>query len=93
MFEVEAIIAGLVAQGLLNGFISHAQQKFAIIGSKQKGGPLNAGFPVPWEVILNKAKHEQRDKEVPGWVQRERTFGMGGVVNLTGIARAVGSGQ
>ncbi|KAF8857206.1 COP9 signalosome-like protein complex subunit 12 [Acephala macrosclerotiorum] len=93
MFDVEAIIASLVAQGLLNGFISHTQQKFAIIGSKQKGGPLNAGFPVPWEVILNKARHEQRDKEVPGWVQKERTFGMGGVVNLTGIARAVGSGQ
>jgi hypothetical protein len=92
MLDIESIIAGLVTQGLLHGFMSHAQGKFAIIGSKQKDGPLNAGFPNPWEVISARAKAEQRDEEIPGWVQKERKFGGGGVVNLSGIARPVGSG-
>ncbi|KUJ16699.1 COP9 signalosome-like protein complex subunit 12 [Mollisia scopiformis] len=92
MLDVESIVAGLVAQGFLHGFMSHAQGKFAIIGSKQKNGPLNAGFPSPWEVISARAKSEKRDEEVPGWIQKERKIGMGGVVNLSGIARPVGSG-
>ncbi|KAG9239001.1 COP9 signalosome-like protein complex subunit 12 [Amylocarpus encephaloides] len=91
ILEVEAIIASLVQQGLLHGFISHNQGKFAILGAKQRGGPLNAGFPDVWEVIRDRAKREGRDSEVPGWVQHEKRGG-GGVVNLTGIARPVGSG-
>lgn len=89
--EIEAILASLVQQGLLGGFISHNQGKFAILGAKQKG-PLKAGFPDVWEVLTARAEREGRATEVPGWVQHERKGMGGGVVNLTGIARAVGSG-
>ena len=93
LLEVEAIVASLVQQGLLRGFISHNQGKFAILGAKQRGGALNAGFPVAWEVIKSRADREGRDSEVPGWVRGERKMRMGGVVNLSGIARPVGSGM
>lgn len=92
LVQVEAIVASLVQQGLLHGFISHGQGKFAILGSKQRGGPLNAGFPSVWEALDERAKSEGRHAEVPGWVRGERKGGMGGVVNLSGIARPVGSG-
>jgi hypothetical protein len=89
--EVEAIIANLVQQGLLHGFVSHNLGRYAILGAKLRGGALNAGFPAPWEVIKGRAENERRD--VPGWVREERKFMSGGVVNLSGIARPVGSGQ
>jgi hypothetical protein len=92
LVEIEAIVASLVQQGLLHGFISHNQGKFAILGSKQRGGPLNAGFPTVWSVLKERAESDGRDTEVPGWVRGERKGGMGGVVNLSGIARPVGSG-
>jgi hypothetical protein len=89
--EVEAVLASLVQQGFLHGFISHNQEKFAILGAKQRGGPLSAGFPAIWEVLKTRAEREGRNAEVPGWVQNERKGG-GGVINLSGIARPVGSG-
>ncbi len=92
LLEIEAIVASLVQQGLLHGFISHNQVKYAILGAKLRGGPLSAGFPNVWEVLKARAEREGRDRDVPGWVQIERTGGMGGVVNLSGIARPVGSG-
>ncbi|KAI9666470.1 MAG: hypothetical protein M1821_004406 [Bathelium mastoideum] len=61
MMEVESVLTSLINQGLLGGFISHKQQKFAIQGAKKKG-PLAAGFPNVWEVIKSK-----NDNEVPGW--------------------------
>jgi hypothetical protein len=90
--DVEAMVASLVQQGLLHGFISHNQGKFAILGAKQRGGPLKAGFPDIWEVVKNRAEMEGRHIEVPGWVQTDKKGPMGGVINLTGIARPVGSG-
>lgn len=90
--DIEAIVASMVQQDLLHGFISHGQGKFAIIGAKQRGGPLNAGFPPPWETIKARAEKDGRGREVPGWVQAQRKSALGGVVNLSGIARAVGSG-
>jgi hypothetical protein len=89
--SVECVVASLVSQGLLRGFVSHSLQRFAILGAKHRGGPLNAGFPPPYEVIRARAEKNGED-EVPGWVRKERKIGMGGVVNLTGIARPVGSG-
>ena len=86
--DVEPIIASLIQQGLLHGFISHTQGKFAIIGAKQKGGPLQAGFPPVWEVLHDRAVSQNRVAECPGWVQREKNLGMGGVVNLTGARPA-----
>lgn len=91
MSEVEAIVASLVEQGLLHGFVSHKLSLFAILGAKQRGGALRAGFPPPWEAIHARAV-SNGSKEVPGWVREERKGAIGGVVNLSGIARPVGSG-
>ncbi len=94
MEVIESIVASLIEQDLLHGFISHKSQKFAITGSKTTGA-LQAGFPNIWETISGKA-----DNEVPGWVMQEEkskggglggNFGSGRVVNLTG-ARPVGAG-
>lgn len=90
IIEIEALVASLVQQGLLHGFIAHNLSRFAILGAKQRGGPLRAGFPPPWEVMRQRA--EASGGEVPGWVREGRKANMGGVVNLSGIARPVGSG-
>ncbi|KAH8590517.1 COP9 signalosome-like protein complex subunit 12 [Bisporella sp. PMI_857] len=90
LLEVEAIIASLIQQKLLKGYISHAHKKFAILGSKQRGGPLTAGFPSVWTALKTRAEEEGRAEEVPGWVKNERKR-IGGVVNLSGIARPVGA--
>lgn len=90
MDEIESIVASLIDQGLLGGFISHRQLRFAITGAKRKGA-LAAGFPKPWQVI--KAKFSD---EVPGWKADSPTartggaFGAGRVINLSG-ARPVGA--
>jgi hypothetical protein len=91
MEEIEAIVANLVQQGLLHGYVSHNLHRYVILGSKQRGGALNAGFPEPWGAML--ARTQGLDGEVPGWVRKERRVMMGGVVNLSGVARPVGSGQ
>jgi hypothetical protein len=88
--EIEAMVASLVQQGLLHGFVSHNLSRFAVLGAKVRGGALNAGFPPPWGVIKDRA--ERGGMEVPGWVREERKTTFGGVVNLSGIARPVGSG-
>ena len=97
MNTVESIIASLVNQDLLHGFISHKSLKFAITGSKATGA-LATGFPTVWQVISGKF-----DDEVPGWVQEQKPMsggagalggrgaaGPGMVVNLSG-ARPVGA--
>jgi nuclear mRNA export protein PCID2/THP1 len=88
--EIEAIVASLVQQGLLHGFVSHNLSRFAVLGTKVRGGALNAGFPSPWGVMNDRA--EGGGTEVPGWVREERKVTLGGVVSLTGIARPVGVG-
>jgi len=88
---VESIVASLVEQDLLHGFMSHSSHRFAITGAKN-AAPLQIGFPQVWDVIKGKA-----DAEVPGWVKEEKIgpagmvskFGPGMVVNLSG-ARPVG---
>lgn len=92
LLEIEAIVANLVQQGLLHGFVSHKQSRFAILGAKIRGGALNAGFPPPFGVIKTRAEKDG-EVEVPGWVRQERKAQMGGVVNLSGIARPVGTGE
>ena len=92
---VEFIVASLIDQDLLHGFISHKSLRFAITGSKATGA-LAAGFPNVWQVISAKC-----DDEVPGWVQERKVGGLGAgalgrgagpgmVVNLSG-ARPVGA--
>lgn len=83
MMFVEATLASLVQQGLLYGFISHNQGKFAIIGAKTRGGPFNAGFPPVWEVIKARAEREGRSHDVPGWITEERKIGGGGIVHMS----------
>ena len=91
---IESMVASLVEQDLLHGFISHKSARFAIIGAKTVGA-LSAGFPNVWEVIKTKV-----DDEVPGWVRETKSNGLAGpgglragpgmVVNLSG-ARPAGA--
>lgn len=89
---IESIVASLIQQDLLHGYISHKYARFVITGAKTRPA-LEMGFPNAWQVIQAAA-----DSEVPGWVQ-ERQSGAGGagrlggpgmVVNLSG-ARPVGA--
>lgn len=92
MLEIECIVSSLIDQGLLNGFISHRQLRFAIIGAKKKGA-LAAGFPNIWEAVVARC-----DEEVPGWKKATRPggragihggmYGPGMVVNLSGARPA-----
>lgn len=98
MEEVESIMASLIQQDLIYGFLTHNNPRFAIPGAKTKGA-LAVGFPRVWEVI----EARKRGTGVPGWVKEDDTpniFGAGSlggsggggrVVRLSG-ARAVGAG-
>lgn len=93
---IESILSSLLDQGLLNGFFSHRTKKFAITGTRNKSA-LEAGFPLPWQVMSTRAEKDRDGGEtpVPGW---KKETGMGGgaapgpgaVLNLAG-ARAVGA--
>jgi hypothetical protein len=85
MMEVEAIVASLIHQGLLNGFIAHRLKKFAISGAKTKPA-LQAGFPNVWDTVSR-----NYDREVPGWKREERGVGQGMVYNLSGV-KEIGAG-
>ncbi|KAI2607608.1 uncharacterized protein GGS25DRAFT_496760 [Hypoxylon fragiforme] len=65
--HVESVVASLIAQDLLHGYIAHSMGVFAIMGAKQKGSAVAAGWPNVGEII------DQRSIElvVPGWVKEE----------------------
>ena len=93
IWKIECLFASMIQHGLLNGYISHKQHRFAIQGAK-KVGPLAAGFPNVWRTM--KAKSEI---EVPGWKKEPQNLavpfkpgavGPGTVVSLSG-ARPVGT--
>ncbi|KAI4250872.1 MAG: hypothetical protein LQ352_005198 [Teloschistes flavicans] len=84
METVESMMASLVDQDLLHGFISHGQKRFAIKGVKQSP-PLQAGFPNAWATLSAKGSDE-----VPGWV-REGQKRLGGTVMHLSNARPVGA--
>jgi nuclear mRNA export protein PCID2/THP1 len=67
--EIEAIVANLMQQGLLHGFVSHNLARFAIIRAKVKSWAVKAGFLLLWEVISAREQERMRDgeEEVPGW--------------------------
>ncbi|KAJ9154826.1 hypothetical protein NKR23_g2529 [Pleurostoma richardsiae] len=68
--EVEGAVAGLVAQGLMHGFVAHSSGRFAIMGAKQRGGPLLAGWPNVAQAIRERLREEGVDlEEVPAWVK------------------------
>ncbi|KAI4171568.1 MAG: hypothetical protein LQ343_004160 [Gyalolechia ehrenbergii] len=83
MEAVESMVASLVDQDLLHGFVSHGQKRFAITGAKN-ASPLQIGFPNVWATISAKM-----DEEVPGWVKEGQKRGGGTVMHLSG-ARPVG---
>ena len=66
MNEIESIVASLIHQDLLHGYISHRYLRLVITGAKAKPA-LEAGFPTVWNVIQAAA-----DTEVPGWVKEAR---------------------
>ncbi|KAL4808065.1 hypothetical protein BDV18DRAFT_95744 [Aspergillus unguis] len=94
MREIESILASLLTQGLMRGYLTHRNPRFAIPGARLRGA-LPTGFPNIWQTIYAR---ESEDMGVPGWVQPPPTMplgapaalgGGGRVVNLSG-ARPVG---
>ncbi|KAL8872253.1 MAG: hypothetical protein Q9174_002088 [Haloplaca sp. 1 TL-2023] len=81
---VESMIASLVNQDLLHGFLSHGQKRFAITGVKN-ASPLKIGFPNVWVTLSAKM-----DNEVPGWVKEGQRRAGGTVMHLSG-ARPIGA--
>ena len=70
--EVEGVVANLIAQGLMHGFLAHSSGRFAVMGAKQKG-PIIAGWPTITQVILDRMQEEGVDLEsVPGWVKEQQ---------------------
>jgi hypothetical protein len=73
--NIRGIVVGLVAMGLLNGFVSYSQNKFAVEGTKRAGGnPVAAGWPEVWKVGLERLSEgpdgESVDlRRVPAWVR------------------------
>lgn len=93
MREIESIFASLLTQGLMRGYLTHRNPRFAIPGARVRG-PLPTGFPNVWQTIYGR---ESEDNSVPGWVQPPSVHpfagaaGGGRVVNLAG-ARPAGAG-
>lgn len=88
MDEIESIIASLLQQGLLHGFLLHTNPRFAIPGSKAGGGALRVGFPNIWRTIAARAA-----EDVPGWVRESSSGSTGaGSSAFGGAAGAAGSG-
>ncbi|KAL2817499.1 hypothetical protein BDW59DRAFT_132387 [Aspergillus cavernicola] len=92
MREIESILASLLTQGLMRGYLTHRNPRFAIPGARLRGA-LPTGFPNVWQTIYAR---ESEDTGVPGWVQPPAIMaapaglaGGGRVVNLAG-ARPVG---
>lgn len=75
MKEVEGVVAALVAQGLMHGFLAHSSGKFAVMGAKKAGGPLLAGWPgVARGVVDRLAEEGVEPEEVPAWVKMPPGF-------------------
>lgn len=68
--EVEGVVATLIAQGLMNGFLAHSSGRFAVMGAKKGGGPLAAGWPAVVRVVADRmAEDGVNVSEVPAWVK------------------------
>lgn len=68
--EVEGVVAALIAQGLMHGFLAHSSGRFAVMGAKKAGGPLAAGWPAVARMILERLMEEGIDiDQVPAWVK------------------------
>ncbi len=70
--EVESMVATLIAQGLLHGFVAHTAAKFAIVGTKLKGSAVLAGWPAVAEAIRARLIDAGVDlDEAPAWVREK----------------------
>lgn len=70
LHEVEGMVASLTAQGLLHGFVAHSGPRFAIMGAKQKGSAVLAGWPNVAQTIVERLRDDGEDPdEVPAWVK------------------------
>ena len=85
--NLESILASLLTQDLMRGYLTHKNPRFAIPGARIKG-ILPTGFPNVWQTIYAR---ESQDDHVPGWVRPApvaNPFGAGAaggrVVNLSG---------
>lgn len=92
MREIESILASLLTQGFMRGYLTHRNPRFAIPGARLRG-PLPTGFPNVRQTIYGR---ESEDDHVPGWVQPPSAHPFAGaaggrVVNLSG-ARPAGAG-
>lgn len=68
--EVEGVVATLIAQGLMNGFLAHSSGRFAVMGAKKGGGPLAAGWPTVVRVVADRMSEDGVNvDEVPAWVK------------------------
>lgn len=75
MKEVEGVVAALIAQGLMHGFLAHSSGKFAVMGAKKAGGPLLAGWPGVARGVIDRLTEEGVDpEEVPAWVKMPPGF-------------------
>jgi hypothetical protein len=94
MREIESILASLLTQGFMGGYLTHRNPRFAIPGARLRG-PLPTGFPNVWQTIYGR---ESEDDSVPGWVQPPSAHPFAGaaggrVVNLKGARPAGTSGS
>ncbi|KAL2000534.1 hypothetical protein VTN02DRAFT_2955 [Thermoascus thermophilus] len=86
--ELESILASLLTQGLMRGYLTHRNPRFAIPGARLRGA-LPTGFPNVWRTI---SARESEDLSVPGWVQPPPPAGagpLGGVLDGAGGGRVV----
>lgn len=84
MQELESILASLLTQGLMRGYLTHRRPRFAIPGARARGA-LPTGFPNVWQTILAR---EGDDDSVPGWVKPAAPAAVGAPV-LSGGGRVV----
>ncbi|KAK2749396.1 hypothetical protein FQN57_006328 [Myotisia sp. PD_48] len=88
--ELESILASLLTQDLMRGYLTHKNPRYAIPGARIKGA-LPTGFPNVWQTIYAR---ESEDNHIPGWVKaltvtQSSISTLGGrVVNLSG-ARSI----
>ncbi|PNH42378.1 hypothetical protein VD0004_g4884 [Verticillium dahliae] len=68
--DVEMMVASLIAQGLMKGYIAHSSSRFAVLGATKRS-PVVAGWPTPWSAIQERKYHEGDVdlEDVPGWVK------------------------
>lgn len=85
--ELESILASLLTQNLMGGYLTHRNPRFVIPGARIRG-VLPTGFPNVWHTISTR---EGYTDHVPGWVQKDREAGGGGRVIHLKSARPVGT--